>query len=170
MNKGSQRTDLNKYLGGKRKKLKGGAQEISPPPPSPPPPPVNVYEMVDELIELGKKGNMSKTGGPKILEDKYDEIMKNIHKKTNTTHLKKVFVEIHHIMFQPNSRTGITPIDFYHESLRTKLQAIKNKICDNNFIEWKTLESDPNSIHFGGKRKTNKSKKPKRKTRKTHRK
>ena len=28
--------------------------------------------------------------------------------------------------------------------------------CFNNFIEWKTLESDPNSIHFGGKRKSKK--------------
>ena len=163
MNKGSQRTDLNKYLGGKRKKLKGGAQEIPPPPP----PPVNVYNMVDELIELGKEENMSDIDGPVRLQNKYNEIMINIHENTKENDLKevfkndlkKVFVEIHHVMFQPNSRTGITPINLYDVRLKPKLQAIKNKICDNNFIEWKTLESDPNSIQFGGKRKTRKCKK-----------
>ncbi len=174
MNKG-QRTDLNQYLGGKQKKLKGGAQERLPV--NVYRPPVNVYNMVDELIELGHKRNMRNTRDHNRLQKKYEEIMRKIDENTNENDLKEVvkndlkevFVEIHHVMFQPN-RGGIIPIDLYHESLRTKLQAIKNKICNNHFIDCPILESDPDSIHFGGKRKTNKSKKPKRKTRKIHRK
>ena len=136
---------VRKFIGGKRKKLKGGAQER---------PPVNVYKMVDDLINLGININMSNIE-KRRLQNKYQEIMINI-KNANKTNLKKVFVEIHHVMFKPNSG-GITPINLYNVSLRPKLQAIKNKICKK--IDCSILKSDPYSTHFGGKRKTRKCKK-----------
>ena len=136
MNEG-QRPSLKEFFGGKRKKLKGGAQGR---------PPVNVYKMVDELINLGRNMSNIEEG---LLQNKYQEIMRNIKYATDDN-LKKCFIEIHHVMFKPNSY-NIIPINLHNVSLRPKLQDIEKEICKK--IDCSILKSDPYSTHFGGKRK-----------------
>ena len=118
---------------------------------------VNIYNMVDDLIELGKRENMRGRRGRHKFKNKFNKIMDDIPYATDDDDLKECFIEIHHVMFKPNSY-GIIPIDLYHESLRSKLQVIENEICRKiDCSEY--YYDDSESINFGGKRKTRKSKK-----------
>ena len=56
-------------------------------------------------------------------EKKFNKIMDDIPYATDQD-LKECFIEIHHVMFQPNSRTGITPIHLYDRRLKTNIKAI----------------------------------------------
>ena len=102
-----------------RKYMNGGAQQGQS---------VNIYDMVDDLIELGKRENMRCRRGRHRFENKFNKIMDDIPYATDQDDLKECFIEIHHVMFKPN-RNGIIPIDLYHKSLRSKLQVIENEIC-----------------------------------------
>jgi len=87
----------------------------------------NVYEKLDELINLALPANMEQPGANNRLQDKYEEIMSEIP-TANEEQLRQSYEEIY-LMTTPN-RDGFIPINFYNEALIYRLEDIKNKICE----------------------------------------
>ena len=90
----------------------------------------NVYEKLDELINLALPANMEQPGANNRLQDKYEEIMSEIPTVNDEQleQLRQSYEEIY-LMTTPNI-DGSIPINFYDVALKYRLEDIKSKICE----------------------------------------
>lgn len=111
----------------------------------------NLFQELDELINLAIPTSMEQPGANNRLQDKYEEIMREIP-NTNEEQLRQSYEEIY-LMTTPN-RDGFIPINFYDEALSSRLEEIKSKICER---------IDCNEQNGGKKKRNNKKKRTRRK-------
>jgi hypothetical protein len=106
----------------------------------------DIFLELDELNNLGLPSNMEEPGAYNRLQDKYEQILREI---PNATEDELIYTN-HDINIMMTSdpdddEDDFIPINHYHEALRPKLEDIQNKICER---------IDCNE-HNGGKKKRN---------------